>query len=68
MSPRMPVYYGFRSYSPPYRRSRRRPALKHTPALVYAKTDVTFHRLTTIEVHNVHSDFRGYFYNLEVVA
>ena len=68
MSPRMPVYYGFRSYSPPYRRSRRRPALKYTPVKVYAKTNVTFFGLTTVEEHNVHSNFMGYFHNLEVVA
>ena len=68
MSPRMPVYYGFRSYSPPYRRSRRRPALKQTPMKVYAKTNVTFFGLTTVEEHKMNPDFRGYFYNLEVVA
>lgn len=68
MSPRMPVYYKFRSLQVPYRASDRRPILKHTPVSVYALTDVTFHGMTTTHAHKVNPDFRGYFYNLEVVA
>ncbi len=63
MSPRMPVYRRFRGQKLHPRPSRRKPALKYTPVMVYALRDTSEYRS---EVEVVNPGWMGMFYTTSV--